>query len=131
MLHRVTTRAVVVDHAYRVLLLHVTDGVTSWWEPPAEPLREEAGLTARTGPCVWVRERRRGLLRVTERYVVAWLDDPSAPRAEVAERQRVLGERWWTLDELASSDEAFDPPSLPGLAPAVVRGEYAAEPVRV
>lgn len=131
MLRRAATRAVVVDHAYRVLLLHVTDGVTSWWEPPAEPLRDEVGLTARAGPCVWVRERRRGLVRSVERYHVCWLDDPAAPRAQVAERQRVLGERWWTLDELASADERFDPPDLPVLAPAVVRGEYAAEPVRV
>lgn len=131
MLRRVVTRALVVDHAYRLLLLHVTDGRTSWWEPPAEPLREEVGLSPRSGPVVWVRERRRGLVRLTERYAVAWLDDPGAPRADVAERERVLGERWWTLDELASATDAFDPESLPALAAAVVRGDYAAEPVRL
>jgi hypothetical protein len=66
-----------------------------------------------------------------EPFHVAWLDDPNAPRAAVAERARVLGEWWWTLDELAGSAERFDPPALPSLAPAVVRGEYATEPVEV
>ncbi|HVF06266.1 MAG TPA: NUDIX domain-containing protein [Frankiaceae bacterium] len=144
MLARAAYRAVVVDHAYRLLLLHVTDGTASWWEPPggeplpgedaavavARVLAEETGLTARVGPCVWVR-RSRGLLRRVERFHVAWLDDPNAPRAHVAERDRVLGERRWTLDELATSDERFDPPALPALAPAVVRGEYGATPADV
>ena len=144
MLRRVTARALVVDHAYRLLLLHVTDGATSWWEPPGgdrapkedaaaaavRVLREETGLTARVGPCVWVRVGG-GLLRREERYHVAWLDDPTAPRADVAERERVLGERWWTLDELAEAEDRVDPPELPALAPAVVRGEYAADPVRL
>jgi hypothetical protein len=115
------TRVVVVDHAYRVLLLHVTDprrpARGTWWEVP---LRDEAG-DVRLGPCVWLRRR--------ERFHVAWLDDPAAPRAEVPARAALLGERWWTLDELAGSDETFDPPALPVLAPAVVRGEYAAPPV--
>lgn len=122
MLRRHVTRVLVVDHAYRVLLLHVVDPRRpvrgTWWEVP---LREEAGDGVRLGPCVWVRRR--------ERFHVAWLDDPAAPRARVAPREALLGERWWTLDELAGSDEAFDPPLLPALAPAVVRGEYAATPV--
>ena len=144
MLTRAAVRAVVVDHAYRLLLLHVTDGTASWWEPPggeplpgedtvtavARVLREETGVAARVGPCVWVR-RSGGLLRRVERFHVAWLDDPSAPRAEVAERAQVLGERWWTLDELAASDEAFAPAALPALAPAVVRGDYGATPTDV
>jgi hypothetical protein len=118
-------RTLLVDHAYRLLLVHVTDGRTSWWEAP---LREDTGLTARVGPCVW---ERRARWRRTERFHVAWLDDPHAPRARVAERERVLGERWWTLDELAHSTERFDPARLPALAPAVVRGEYGATPLDV
>lgn len=126
LLRRTTTRAVVVDHAYRVLLLHVTDGTRSWWEPPTlDALRDDLGLAVRTGPCVWVRQRRRH----TERFTVGWLDDPSAPRAQVTDRSRVLGEHWWTLDELATSPEPFDPEALPVLVPPVVRGEYGAEPV--
>jgi len=128
---RLPARALVVDHAYRLLLLHVTDGTSSWWEPPfLDTLRADTGLTARVGPCVWVRRRGR-VVRSEERFHVAWLDDPNAPRAAVAERARVLGEWWWTLDELADSGERFDPPSLPSLAPAVVRGEYATDPVDV
>jgi hypothetical protein len=118
---RPVTRVVVVDHAYRVLLLHVTDPARprrgTWWEVP---LRDEAGDGVRLGPCVWVRRR--------ERFHVAWLDDPAAPRARVAPREALLGERWWTLDELAGSDETFDPAAFPALVPAVVRGEYGAAP---
>lgn len=137
-----TVWALAVDHAYRLLLLRVTDGSATWWAPPggevlgregavaavARVLREETGLTARVGPCVWVRPRR-GLLARPERFHVAWLDDPNAPRARHVARARVLAERWWTLDELAASEETFDPPRLPALAPAVVRGEYGAEPL--
>ena len=125
LLTRTTTRVVVVDHAYRVLLLHVTDGTTSWWEPPAlAALSEELGLTVRVGPCVWTRAQG-GLIRTVERLHVGWLDDPGAPRAQAAHRDRVLGEHWWTLDELAGSAERFDPASFPALAPSLVRGEYA------
>lgn len=133
-------RAVLVDHAYRVLLLHVTDGVTTWWEPPGDAadrgedapatvlrvLRTEATITrgVRVGPCVWTVSGRR-----PERAHVAWLDDPNAPGAGAAPvTATTLGARWWTLDELAGSEETFRPARLPALAPAVVRGEYGAVP---
>jgi hypothetical protein len=135
-------RAFLVDHAYRVLLLHVTDGRTTWWEPPGDlpasrseraeetvlrVLRTDVALSrgVRVGPCVWVARGRR-----EERTHVAWLDDPNAPGADAAPlTATTLGARWWTLDELAESREAFRPERLPALAPGVVRGEYGPEPV--
>ncbi|HEX8004502.1 MAG TPA: NUDIX domain-containing protein [Mycobacteriales bacterium] len=133
-------RAVLVDSAYRVLLLHVTDGTSRWWEAPGEvaergetpehtllrALRDEAAVASgvRAGPCVWLRAGRR-----ETRWHVAWLDDPNAPGAAPVTRT-TLGARWWTLDELASSGETFRPERLPALVPAVVRGEYGA-PVSV
>ena len=143
LLRRPDVRAVLVDHAYRVLLLHVTDGRTRWWEAPgdvpetrreapaetvARVLRTECGLSrgVRTGPCVWTaRDGRR-----ETRWHVAWLDDPNAPGADATPlTATTLGARWWTLDELASSAETFRPERLPALAPAVVRGEYGPAPV--
>ena len=137
---RPEVRAVLLDHAYRVLLLHVTDGRTTWWEPPGDVaegpetpaetlrrvLRDDAAVASgvRAGPCVWV--SRHG--RRETRWHVAWLDDPNAPGAAPVTRT-TLGARWWTLDELATSGETFRPERLPALAPAVVRGEYGAEPV--
>jgi 8-oxo-dGTP pyrophosphatase MutT (NUDIX family) len=154
-IRRTAARVILVDHAYRVLLLHVHDPARpvrgTWWELPGgglrrgedaaaaavRELREETGYAAgvRIGPCVWVRELDLPFtpLRQTERIHVAWLDDPHAPRSELArdpvETAGVLGQRWWTLDELAGSDEVFYPTRLPALMPAVVRGEYGAEPV--
>lgn len=118
---RPVVRAVLVDHAYRVLLLHVTDGRSTWWEPPlADDVAAWHGV--RTGPCVWTSAR--------ERFHLAWLDDPNAPGAAPV-TATTLGAHWWTLDELAESAETFRPASLPALAPAVVRGEYGTEPVRL
>jgi 8-oxo-dGTP pyrophosphatase MutT (NUDIX family) len=154
---RKAARVIVVDHAYRVLLQHATDPTTpergTWWELPGGGVRrgedpadaalrelgEETGLGAgvRMGPCVWVREARfrfRGMrFHQHERVYVAWLDDPTAPRTEVRheplEVGALLGDRWWTLDELAVADARFYPTRLPALMPAVVRGEYGAEPI--
>ncbi|HEU0129686.1 MAG TPA: NUDIX domain-containing protein [Mycobacteriales bacterium] len=139
-------RVLLVDHAYRVLLLHLADGPRTWWAPPGvvagrrEPaagaalraLREECGIDrgVRVGPCVWVRPARP--LRRAERTHVAWLDDPAAPSAEAPHATAArLGERWWTLDELARAEETFAPRALPALAPVVVRGEYGPAPVEV
>ena len=136
---RPVVRALLVDHAYRLLLLHVTDGRTDWWEAPGDTLargedaaaavlrvlRDDAAVAGgvRPGPWVWtLAEGRR-----ETRWHVAWLDDPNAPGAAPLTRT-TLGARWWTLDELAESREAFRPARLPALAPAVVRGEYGATP---
>ncbi|MDQ1711027.1 MAG: hypothetical protein QOE45_477 [Frankiaceae bacterium] len=147
---RPAARLFLVDHAYRVLLLHVADPPRpgSWWQLPGGTvrrredavdacgrlLRDETGIDVgvRAGPCVWVRASGRWL-RARERTYVAWLDEPGAPRADAvpAAAGTRLGERWWTLDELAATAERFDPPGLPSLAPAVVRGEYGPGPVAI
>jgi ADP-ribose pyrophosphatase YjhB (NUDIX family) len=137
---RPVVRVFLVDHAYRVLLLHVADPPRpgSWWQLPGGTprrresapdaclrlLREETGIDrgVRAGPCVWERAR--------ERTYVAWLDEPGAPRADAvpAAVGTRLGERWWTLDELTATTERLEPPRLPALAPAIVRGEYGLLP---
>ncbi len=37
--------------------------------------------------------------------------------------------RWWSVDEIAASDEWFAPRKLAVLLPPVLRGEYGDEPI--
>ena len=41
------------------------------------------------------------------------------------------GFRWWTLEELAASDEFFVPRSLASLLAPLLAGEVPAEPIEV
>jgi hypothetical protein len=51
-----------------------------------------------------------------------------APALMEDERDTILGQRWWSLAELAASTERFFPRSLPVLAPVVLAGERVDEP---
>lgn len=157
---RNVVRLVVLDTSGRVLLLHVRDatqpefGVA--WELPGggiEPgedyvqaaireLREETGIEI-APECIaapsWRREvsyvYRNAHRRQHEVVVAARLQEASpairgANRFE-AEKDDVLGADWWSLEEIAASDERFYPKSLARLLPAFLRGEEISEPLEV
>ena len=69
-----------------------------------------------------------------ERYVLVRVDrfEP-APRftAEELAAEYVTGLRWWTVEELAASDELFAPRRLPELVAALLRDGPPGEPVDV
>ena len=47
---------------------------------------------------------------------------------EDLERRFMEGGRWWSLEEIRASDEVFAPRRLGELLPAILTGDYPAEP---
>jgi ADP-ribose pyrophosphatase YjhB (NUDIX family) len=129
-------RAVVLDQDNRVLLVrfvHPKTGEEFWTTPgggldPGESLesglrrelREETGLMEfEPGPVVWTRreefEWADQLLNQSEQIVLVRV--PSfEPRPELSAEQLaaegLYEVRWWTLDEIESSDAVFYPTRL-------------------
>ncbi len=132
---RRAVRALVVDERDRVLLLRWERRLgSSFWVTPGggveagetdrqallRELREEAGLTdPRPGRRLWRTEfvtpefaHGGGWLRQRDDvYLVRTRADAVSVPNLVAER--VMGHRWWTLDELDRSDDLFGPLDLP------------------
>ena len=132
---RRAVRALLVDECDRVLLLRWERRLgSSFWVTPGggveagetgrqallRELREEAGLTdPRPGRRLWRTEfvtpefaHDGGWLRQQDDvYLVRTRAEAVSVPNLVAER--VMGHRWWTLDELDRSDDLFGPLDLP------------------
>lgn len=94
-------------------------------------------MTASIGPCVWTRRHVfpwiNGPLDQRERFYVVRVTDTALVRdgwtpSEVA---NTTGVRWWTVDEIAASDEWFAPRRLAELLPPILAGAYPEEPIVV
>ncbi|GAA5181974.1 NUDIX hydrolase [Rugosimonospora acidiphila] len=138
---RRAARVLLLDAQQRLLLFHAFDpgrpDHTYWFTPgggldegetmleaAARELYEETGLrvdAARIGAPVWrqVTEFPFGGLRYRqdqEFFVVrvdSWQVDTSG--FDEVERNSVDGHRWWTLGELAATDQRYYPENLPEL----------------
>lgn len=147
-------RAVVLDPAGRILLVRFEFPDATLWgtpgggidagETPEQAVRrelgEEIGLEdVELGPWIWTREhvfpfwdgswdgqRERFVLVRTHAFEPAPRFTPEQLQAEF-----VTELRWWTLPELASSDEVLAPRRLPELVVALLRDGPPAEPVDV
>jgi double-stranded uracil-DNA glycosylase len=142
-------RAVVLDHADRILLVRFEDAMGTWWATPgggvdegesdadalARELREEVGLfELELGPLLWRRhhwhvdptrwggQNERVYLVRTEAFDLA----PSFSRAELA-AEGVHDARWFTLDELATV--VTGPQRLGELVREIVESGPPAEPL--
>jgi 8-oxo-dGTP pyrophosphatase MutT (NUDIX family) len=156
---RPTAGVIVLDDAQRVLLLHVEDRVaidlarpdlTNWWGPPGggvEPaetfeaagireLWEETGLRVpQLGP--WVATYERTIRFPDEdvgfhiRYFVVHVpaSDVDVSNMLPDERSLYRAHRWWTLEQIEQSVEAFLPPQLPTLLRAIISGELPSQPM--
>jgi ADP-ribose pyrophosphatase YjhB (NUDIX family) len=139
-------RALVLDTADRVLLVHFTFEPFPWAAPgggiePGESdehalrreLAEEVGLDDfELGPCLWAREHEFDLgidfRGQRERcYLVRVEPFEPAPRVDLA-AEFVSEIRWWTTDELERSSEVFAPRRLHELVCELLRDGPPAEP---
>jgi 8-oxo-dGTP pyrophosphatase MutT (NUDIX family) len=145
---RVGARVLVVDDRSRVLLLHGRDpadaGSGSWWFTPGggvdpgetveqaarRELAEETGLVAGalSGP-VWVRTAEFGFLgrryRQRETFFLVRVASHQVDTAgwTQVERDSVDAFRWWSLDELAITEDVVYPRRLgPELARLLADG---------
>jgi double-stranded uracil-DNA glycosylase len=126
-IERRAVRALVLDSRGRTLLVRwPRPGGSPFWIAPGggvEPgesdedtlireLDEELGLVGKPfGPCIWTREFvfpwRGSWWHQVERYYVL-----HAEPDEIGSGEEVENARWWTADELASTDELIAPARL-------------------
>ncbi|MGH2587728.1 MAG: NUDIX hydrolase [Dehalococcoidia bacterium] len=149
---RPAARILLIDEQDRLLLFRSKPemfGGETFWFPPggglhpgetheqaaARELREETGIEASLGPCVWVRRHvfpfQDKVFDQRERYYVVRvpLTEINTDGWEALERQYMEGGRWWSLADIQASDEVFVPRRLAELLPPVLSGDYPAEPL--
>lgn len=154
-LRRHSARVIVVDARDRVLLLRGGDPARPEkvvWHTPGggvedgedevvaarRELAEETGLVVRelAGP-VWTRRLQFSFDRVpydqSETFYFVRVDrhDVDTSGHTQMERRYLSGHRWWSLDELRSSDELIAPPDMAGQLEPLLRAELPSVPVPV
>lgn len=145
-LERDAARVLLLDARDRVLLVsHLPgEGRRVWTAPggglePGEDHRaaarreadEELGLQIEPGPCVWTRSvtfQFRGVwLRQHERWHLARaeLDAEQAPLVDAGTDEA----RWWTLEQLRTTEELLAPSRLPELLRALLTMGPPTDPI--
>lgn len=149
---RLTVRLVLLSPADRLLLLNFDDGLYSGWctvgggvdegesliEAARRELLEETGhAEAEFGPVVWRRwhdmvvagEERR----LVESYFIVRVahENLSDHGWTDLERQTVRSMRWWSLDEIAASEEPIYPGGLADLLRPLLAGEIPDAPFEI
>lgn len=156
-LKRKSARVVLLNDANEIFLIHSVDPADaskgSWWELPgggidpgeesADAVRrelwEEGGMTeADIGPVVWVQhvEFDYGGYHFDQDEVihVAWTTEREVREPQGLESLEAMayrGARWWPVDEVVASTDAFLPPDLPRLLPPIADGVLPDPPIDI
>jgi 8-oxo-dGTP pyrophosphatase MutT (NUDIX family) len=152
---RPTARVLLLDGRDRILLmkgrLPGSPGLPAFWftvgggvepgetylEAAAREIREETGILDFTlGPVVWLREgvlHMPGPVRMVEQYIVARCEGAEPDRVgwDALEREFIDDIRWWTLQELMTTQDGVFPPGLARLLPDVLAGTWPAAPLAI
>ena len=149
---RLTVRLVLLSPADRLLLLNFDDGRYSGWctvgggvdegesliEAARRELLEETGHTeAEFGPVVW--RRWHDMLvegeprRLVESYFIvrARHENLSDHGWTALERRTVRSMRWWSIEEIAASEEPIYPGGLAGHLAKLLAGEIPDTPLMI
>lgn len=156
-LKRNASRVVLLNKQSEIFLIRAIDPADRskppWWEIPgggidpgetsaqaaARELREEAGFEdTEVGPVIWTQhvEFDFGGYHFDQNEVihVAWTSQRELKQPQGLEALEALafqGSKWWTMEEVAGSEEPFLPPRLPELLGPIVAGDLPNPPIDI
>lgn len=151
---RASVKLLLLDEQDRVLLVHAADprtGLRGWYpvgggveagesldEAARREAYEETGLAGLPdGAHVWTREHTYRFDGRTVDVHEDWLlhrvahYDPAPARLSDYETRTVLGFRWWSADDLRTTDDTVLPPTLGELLATLLRDGVPPAPVDI